>query len=365
MSKRTAILMAPTDVGAAGTRVIDISLRGNISRIAVLWRCTVVTVSAMIGNLMNCITRLEVIDGSEVLFSATGSQAQGINFYEEKVLPLHHLSLTVGDEYRAVVHINFGRWLWDNLLALNPAHFDNLQLRISYDEDACNTAVVVNAMSVLAYVDDDPATGGPNGFLLTREVQSYPMAVSGHEYITIPTDYPIRALYLRAWSTDHDPRTLLTNVKLSVENDKSVPFDIPSAELIDLVCSRYGEIGGHMIMDAVVTANVIYLPVSQYPSLAIEYGVTAFVTAQSHFALSVFTGGLDTVAASVDITKITAEWKGYIPHETIPLELGDMDDPATWLPVAGLKDVRLDVQASADADAGDTGTVVVQQARYY
>jgi len=363
--KRRTTLLAATDIGTAGTKVIELALKEAISALYIVWEFTIVTVSVMTNHPLACLSKIEVVDGSEVLFSASGRAAQALAYYGSGIMPRNQYSLTVGGICRSVVPIYFGRALWDSLFALRPDVFDNPQIRITFDEDAANGSVVVNALAVYADIDDSPTGGHANGYMLSREHKSYAMAASSHEYTQLPTDYPLRAMFLQALSADHDTGTLLANVKVDIENGKVIPLDQPADDLIHTIVSRYGRVSERHVLDAVVTAKTIYPACTEDGEIQIQYDDTDFVTAQSNFAVPTFTGEKLALAASVDIQGDSALISGVLPHGVIPVWFGDPSEPDTWLPVSSINNIRADVQSSSDADSGDTATILTQQPIMY
>lgn len=365
MSRRIATLLAPTDVGVAGTKTVDIDLDGQISRIAIRFRYTVVTVSVMLDDIMACLSKIEVVDGSDAKFSTTGKCAQGINFLELGAMPYVELGLTVGNTPEATVYLDFGRWLWDPNYALRTATMKNPQLKIQHNEAAANTSAVVNSMAVYAYVDDSPSGGGANGYIQTREIKSFGFNGANHEYAEMPLNNPLRRCYLQALSTDHDTITLLDTLKMNINGGSRVPFDINAEDYIHMIMAQYGPVILNVTLDAVVTAKTLYVPTSQQNQIAIQYDDTDFVTAQSHFAVLTNTGQKMALAASVDIQADTGIVSGFLPQGLIPFDFGDPKAPETWLNPSGLTKVELDILGTSDADSGDTGIVVVQEAVMY
>jgi hypothetical protein len=298
-----------------------------------------------------------------VIASLSGLELQALNFFDRGVMPYNNISLTVGGYFEAAFGLDFGRWLYDPLYALDPKRYKNLQLRITWDEDACNTSVVVNEFAVYAHIDDNPGAA-PIGYLKPWEVKSIAMGTSTHDYCDLPTDHPIRRLLIRAWSTDHDPVLCLSNLKIDCDNGRFIPYDVPVNSL-DKILRDYPDIQEAYTLDNAVTAKTLYANLSHHLYIAIDYDATVFVTAQSKFALPTITGAKIALAASVDIKGLTAIVSGRAPHNCIPLDFGDMDSPDSWLDVTRFGAVKLDTTFSSDADSGDTLMVVAQQAKKY
>jgi len=362
--KRLATLQPPIDLGAAGTRVIDIDTKDQISAIDIVFTCVNVTVSVMLDWVMACITKIEVVDGGTVLYSATGAQAFGIDAYSNRRLPWYDASLTVGGNFGFAARLNFGRYLWDDDYALRPEVYKNLQLRITHNEAACNTAVIVNSFAAYAHVDSTPQGGNAASYLLTKEVKTYPMAGAAHEYTDLPTDGDMRAVFLQGKTNDHDLQDLIDTLKLDLNTGGSVIFEqsiinlIRTSPLIEVETWT-----GHG--DLVVTAKDIYSCLANCGRLTIEYDETAHVTAQTVFALAVYNGPFIDVSASVDIQADFIQVHGKIPGGVLPIPMGDLQRPETWLNLSAADAFRADVLGLAASDNGDTCALVTQQAIRY
>ena len=200
MKYRTTSILAKEDLGASGTKTINLNVKDMISRIDMIWKTTIVTVSAMTAPHVDCLSKIELVDGSDVLFSLTGEEAQALNYYDRSDTPSDDLSLTVGDIDTSVISLDFGRFLYDTDLALDPSKFRNLQLKVTWDEDASNASVVVNSLQVNAHVFDEKKIT-PRGFLMSKEFYSYTPSANNWEYVDLPTDYVIRKVMLRSKST--------------------------------------------------------------------------------------------------------------------------------------------------------------------
>lgn len=123
--KRIATILAPQDLTEAGTKIIDVNLQDVISRIDMFWKVTNVTVSLMIDAVTACLSKIELVDGSEVLGSVSGAELQAINFYDRLKMPHHEISLLVGGFFEVGLSLDFGRFLWDPEFAFDPKRFKN------------------------------------------------------------------------------------------------------------------------------------------------------------------------------------------------------------------------------------------------
>jgi len=358
--KRLATIQAPMDLGATGTRVMDIDAQGQISAIDIRWRCTNVTVSVMLNWIFACISKIEVVDGSKVLASLSSAELFALDYYNNGKLPHYYAGMAVGAPFEFAARLNFGRYLWDKEFALRPEMYNNLQLRVTWDEDACNTGVVVNSFAAYAHVDDTPADGGAYGFLLTKEVKTFAMAGAAHEYTKLPVDGDHRLTMVYGYSADHDVSDLIDNFKLDMNSGSTVIHDQSVEDNIILS----DKIAVEQIVgcgDEVVTAKDIYSCFGEKNRLTIEYDATAHVTAQTLFALGIYTGPFCNMAASVDIQADFYKVQGSVPGCCVPIFHGDPSDPESWMKVSTSDELRADILGLAASDNGDTCAIVTQQ----
>ena len=174
--KRLTSVMAPKDLGAAGTEIVDINIAEQISAFLIRFEFTNVTVSVNTATIQECISKVEIVDGSEVLYSLNANEIQAMHYYATGKFPYSHIGLTVGDINEFTLPIYFGRYLYDPIFALRPERYRNLQCKITWNEDAANASVVVNECGLWAYVDDNPPGGGAKGFFRSVQQKSYAMA---------------------------------------------------------------------------------------------------------------------------------------------------------------------------------------------
>lgn len=365
MKYRIATLDAAEDLGASGTKVINIILNGQISMIELKFAYTVATVSVMAASILANLSKIEIVDGGEVIVSLTGEQAFAIACYEQLETPSDNLSLKVSDVAEVSVPIYFGRYLWDAAMALRPDQFRNLQLRVTWNEATADNGATVNSFSAYAFIDDAPANGGAKGYIVNKEIYVYALAASAHEYPLLPTDKPIRRIFLHADSDLNDFDTLYSNVKLEIDGGSFVPFDIPASDIVRYIKSAYPRFHHRVRLDSAVTAKTLYDFVTKDHEIIVEYDGTAFVTASSKFAVPTFTGRKIALAASVDIKAVRALVSGYLPFGLIPWDFGDVYDPQGVLMPGTFKQARLDLLTTSSATSSSNGRVLVQTIETY
>ncbi len=358
MNTRIATILSPEDLGAAGTRVIDINIKDVISRITVAFKATNVS-EVMQEHPAANVVKLELVDGSDVLFSLSGLQAQAINFYDRKNKPYTYIDDIAAHSQTAVISIDFGRFLYDPELAFDPNKFVNPQLKITWDEDACEVDCVVNECIVRAHIFDQKEVA-PVGFLMTKEVYSYLIQTSGFEYIDIPTDHVLHQLYVKARYADTSFFGLLDEAKLSEDNDRRVPLDLTMTELLHDALEAYGYVWEHFYLNGVDSAVVFYaMPCD------LEYiGYSPYGAADAGALWATGGGKCRKIGTSTSIN-----YKGLImgalPHGVMPILPRPSEIIENWYDTPALGSLQLRLKDGAGVADVATAEIITSQLRKY
>lgn len=259
MKTRVATIMASSDLGASGTKILDINIKDIISRITVnMYSLNGGTTIA--AHPAANIEKIELVDGSDVLFSLTGFQTQAMNFYNRNgAIPYTSLR-TYASGQRALFGLDFGRYLFDRDLAFDPTKFINPQLKITWDETNAQADTVDSDIEVLAHIfDEDPPT--PTGFLMQKEIYSYTVGTTGYEYIDLPTDFITRQIFAKAFLAPYGMTSIFDGFKLSEDNDKRVPLNHSSDEMERIAFETFGYVKEHAKLNgAAGVANFFGMP---------------------------------------------------------------------------------------------------------
>ena len=365
LNKRIATIEAGRDLGTNGTQVYDINIKDAISRIMLRWRYTVATASVMLHNPRESIRKVEIIDGSTIILSLTGQELSAMDFLSNLKPPFSRYSLTAADYCEMIFNIDFGRYLWDESLALKPEMFSNPQIRITWDEDYSNTSVVANQLEIYAFVFTNSSGDAAVGYLRKFRHYAYTRTVSAHEYVDMPVDEVIRKIVLVGGMTDYSLLDLVDNFKLSLNGDEEVPYDVPGKSFIQLL-DVYKEFSQKIVLDNAVTAKDIYSDFGADNELLTNYDDTAFVTAQSKFAEAAApAGSFIDIAASVDIKSLRGLIIERLPFNAMPFGFGDDWVPDTWMQLNSGDKLRADILATATDPTIDEVSVVVEQMKRY
>lgn len=361
MNYRYATILAEKDLGAAGTEVIDIDVKDPISRLEIGWRPTLAD-TAMLAALAAGITKIELVDGSDVLHSMNGRENQALCIYDRRVPTMNHAELINGADAYATFGIDFGRHLWDTELAFVPTNFRNPQLKITHNRAAIGASTSTHKLEVHAHCFDEKLIT-PIGFLVARNIYTYtPTAEDAYEYIDLPTDYPIRQLLLRNYASGQDPHDVADYFRLDEDNLKRIPIDVELEayirrmkgvwQLLQEGCTEYNDPGG--------TYDKYVTPTDH---------MTAYF---SQMVGGVYTPGLDDYIKGGYVQRICSDATGmqlgfvcgYLPHHCIQFPFGLQDDLNDWYDVTKLGSLRARVQSAAQYSGAEI-SIILQQLRRY
>ena len=359
MNYRTTKLLALKTYTDDFTELIDINLSDPISRILVEYEGLNSNQNGSTHHFAKSIKKIELVDGSDVLFSLDGLEAYALQFYQNKRTPSDWLTYGNANYFHVTFALDFGRWLWDTDFALDPKRFNNLQLKIESDMDAGGAAPTASKLQVLASVFDQK-TVSPAGMLTARRIKQYTMGSASHEYTDLPTDRKIRKLIVKGLVVGTELCQSIDTLKLSEDNDKHVVFDNTIAELVRM----YPE------------ENALYKEVIYCMGRA--YAITIHVTPSDRgnviacgfsevTAAYASTSGLDGMKTRI-ITNGTINQNlivaGFNPCSTVCVPMGDEWDPADWFDPAGLRNLRLDILSCAGGSTYNA-EIILQQLRLY
>ncbi|MBU2118762.1 MAG: hypothetical protein KJ954_14335 [Alphaproteobacteria bacterium] len=358
MNYRRSLLLSPVDVDAAGTKVIDLNFPDVISRIMIKFDVTnPASVTIQEVPAAN-IPKIEIVDGSNVIFSLTGMQTHALDFLDTGRQYICGGSYVPAWALSAILMINFGRFLFDPVLAFDPKKFTNPQLKITFDEDVAVANAVTNSLTVFADIFDEKVAA-PTGFLMNKELYDYVPVADSTEEIDLPNDYTFRKLILQARVADLWFGGIIGNLKLSEDNDRKIPFDLTGSQLENYVHERFGEYRDGIIADLnTITGVDIYHAPTQGVKMRGDFYCISDVVADVPF------GYRNKYACTTNTGSSVMDIAGTIPHGCICIPFGDQNDPADWY-VPGTKNLKLKIKAGTGKTFTETFHVLTQQVRNY
>jgi len=366
MKVRDDVLEHQDDLGTSGTKIYNLDYADLISGIDLDFGATNGAASNKNSPIERCVSKIEIVDGGVVLWDLPGDVAYALYSQEHGAPADDYYTECPSDTPYVSIPIRFGRELYDPQLSFNPRSFKNPQLKITFNEAAVNTAGATGFVSdsihlsiIARLMEDAPA---PEGFLSCRDVKEFTSLASGDDITEMPTDYPWRLLIVRAYEAGTDLRGTWSNLKLSCDGGKFVPFDMSSGNVV----SRMAEIfpmtsrGNYCRADdgdTIQTWMGVDLAQMIHARTASRVAVAgAFWPGQT----TVHTYDLDGTAQNdVDVH---LNVNGYAPHNTVLVPFGRINVLEEYFNAPQYGTVKLYLtQGDADAEVN----IAVQQLRRY
>jgi len=365
MNYRLATLLARTAYTADKAEDIEIDVVDKISQIQVVYECTGYSTATFQGHPALCITKIELVDGSDTLFSLSGKQAQALDFYHNKVVPPNLLYYLNDINAEQIFNINFGRFLYDPFLALDPTQFKNLHLKITVDINGGGRSSDGGFLSVFAHLFDEKEIT-PMGFLMSKEIESYTLAADAHKYIDLPTDHPYRKLLIRAQAYGYYPDVEISNIKLSQDVDKKIPFNQTMRQIIRAIQAQTPPWIEHLHTSC-PSASGDYEYIT--PTYECGFALTPWnvpASATTTLAADYGDGGRARFSSTSTIGNIQALIRGWLPHGVVEIPFGKQDDIDDWFDPLNIKSLKLDLTGGPSGTFGaGTADVFLQQMRPY
>jgi hypothetical protein len=362
MNYRKVTIEPLVSIDSAGTRTIDIGGKDVISRILIKYVITKgVAGHTMAGPLAKDISKIELVDGSDVLFSMSGYEAQALNIYDRKCGSMNHGQQMASCPGTSFYGLDFGRFLFDPVLALDPSKFTNLQLKITYTLVSSDTTCAASSLEVFSDVFDEKVVS-PMGFLMSKEIYNYTVGADGTiEYIDLPTDYPLRKMLVRAYLDAYEPDHVLESIRLDEDNLKRIPLDITFKKYVDMMMCEWTPVVElfSCIPYIYTTPRTYYVtPTNQFPSIAgLGSGDNVVVGMSSDW----MRGGKVKIITEGGGQNLSGVAHGFLPNHCVEFPFGDPKDMDDWYDITRIKNLKLRLEANV---AG-TAQVVFQQLRKY
>jgi len=357
MKHRTSTLYSRADQTAGlGTKVIDVKIPDVISRIWVRFGVIVPATPTPTDTPAANVPKIEVVDGSDVLYSLTGELSQAVDFYDNGKERHNNGSYVPAWELIGNFYLNFGRFLWDEELALDPTKFNNLQIKVSYDEDKAVADVDTNYLSVYLDVFDEERPT-PSGFLMNKELKAYTPGTSSWEYIDLPSDFPYRKLFIQGRVADKWLGALFEEFKLTEDNDRRIPLHMENEEFEQYLKDQFPRYREHIVADV---DNTTGLAIFHTPTQGLVFAGSVYAASA---VLNAVPFGYDNDIKSGDnIGYQSFSVVGDVPHGVVCIPLGDQTDINDWY---GTDWQSLQLQVKSGASATGTYRVATQQMRSY
>ena len=351
------------------TKTINIELTDPISSIDIIYEATNGSTSNVGVPLHKDVDKIEVVDGSDVLFSLPMPHLQALNFYEMGRFPFHTLNEGASAVQKEKATIHFGRKPGDELLWLDPVRFKNPQLKLTHSLTISATAGFASGtgkLTAVAHVFEEKPPA-PSGFLMTKNIYDWTTAASGDEPINLPVDHPYRFLLLRAYESGTLYDANVTKVKVSCDEDKFVPFDVYTDDLISINENLFGKasiVNRLLRVDAATPETFLAYP-EEFdidPLADLHQAIVEAITADKVTLGLVVMTTTPTIAKQTTAQAIQFAARGTGPHNTYAWPFGDPQIKESWFPAPTYKSIKLKV---TQGDAGAAASAILQQLRKY
>jgi len=365
MNYRLATVLAERSLGAAGVETIDLNVQDPISRIEIGYKITLEDY-AMLAALVTPITKVELVDGSDVLHSMNGRQNQALCIFDRRVPTMNHDIIASGAGSHAALGIDFGRFLYDPELAFDPKKFRNPQLKITHNRALLSAATSTHSIEVMAHCFDERVIS-PIGFLQAREHYVWtPSTNNEYGYCDLPTDMPIRQLLLRPYLTQVNPSNVVDYFRLSEDNDKRIPIDVELTAYIKRmkgVWLMLTEGCGDTLWDSAVIKKYVTPTEEETNWMATQ--VTGSNSQYCPNLGAAITGGYVQMISSTSGVNFQGRVFGYVPHHCIQFPFGRQDQLDDWYDVTRLGSLKARMQAAASCSTTSEVSIILQQLRKY
>lgn len=362
MNYRLAKLFSETTFSNDATEPIDLTLKDCISQLVIRFRLLNGGEANSDGHPMKCISRIELVDGSDILLSLSGQEAHALDWYSSLIERPNIIQYLPGNPQFCALHIDFGRFLYDPVLAFDPTKFDNPQLKITMDKDGGGMNNQNIILSVFAHLFDEK-TVTPTGFLMSKEIKDFALGAGTHEYTGMPTDYPYRKILLRSQVDGTGVEYTFGNIKLSEDNDKKIPINCGIMEFLHTITAQvrpYREwiavAGGSA--DKYFHCTPAYWPglmLTNWEGSAMSKVLTSW-SGDGGYARMFMEGAGGNAQALIE---------GWCPHGVIEIPFGLQGEIEDWYNVADKGPLQLDLTSGGGMSSSESCQVIVQQNRNY
>lgn len=364
---RKSYIASRETLNDSGEKTWDVGVTDPITMFWVEIRNTNGATSNIDNWVAECVSSIEVIDGSEVLFSLDGQEALAYGCYALGRMPYQLVEEQGGNTQNLSIPILFGRYIGDTEYSFDPKRFKNPQVRINWNF-ATNTAVGATGFvsgSGRATILAEIMEGAPNprAYISAREQKTWTTASSGIEYTDLPTDYPYLAVMVGARKAATATFSTVSNLKLHGDQEKVVFFDMRMSDLIRYSSQFFGPFSyDHRLL--VSDNTTVYFLIKQEEAVQflcqnLDDVVFRYVNS-AHGEGKLYmdsAGSAETTDRLVDVSV-----SGWCPLNFVWIPFGDMQKQDEWLKANVFKNLKLEAtQGSADG----TGYICIVQAKTY
>ena len=350
-----------------GTKIMDFKTKEPISAIRLGLIGTNGATHNKDNRINDVITKIEIVDGSDQLFSLTMKEAQALEFRRTGKMPFMRPGESGGGGQEEHVLILFGRRKWDPEYYLDLTRFTNPQLKITTNiaavRTAAATAFLAGSLKVTIdlYTMPEGATAA-KGFFMAKNVRSFTSGTSGDEPTSLPKDYPYVGLLLRAYTAGNDVDENISKLKIDCDTGKFIPLEKYVKDIYKAEEQELGPAELHYYLyrkdNETVTHDLNHDPIVSVMGRDGGDIINVNTCWSSRFTLRFYDHAGAAVAAEELLPFIV---RGSCPHSTIHVPFGLRMEPETYFNPKDYEDISLVLtQAAASAVS-----IILEQLRSY
>ena len=353
----------------AYTLTKDIDIKEPITEITVGFQATNHgTAPNVDANIARCLTKIEIVDGSEVLWGLSGPLAVAHACYQTGKMPRRFDREDASVASRIRIPIRFGNFTGDEEKAFHARAFTNPQIKVTWNLAAI-TAVGANSYasgSVYAAIYARVMEGAPapSSWIMAKEIESWATASTGYKFVDLPVDYPYRHLLVRPFKTRTGINAILNEVKLSKNVDAFVFYDVETAEIQRQLQNIYGPYHVNRELYATHGDNLnTYFGDYAYGSVHPVVGnLNPMHIAQEGAVFQLYLYGADSGTPESSDANLHLHLHGWNPENTLLLPIANPGDDNHWVTFLSTDAVRVRFK---ETSANAAATVAAVQLRSY
>lgn len=363
------LLYQETQSSDASTKTIDLDVVDPVSALGFEFQATNGTTRNQNNSLEKCITKIEIVDGADVLCALSGEEIQALQFYKTGKRPMMRVDEQASKAYFSGMMLLFGRYLYDQEYAIDFTRFKNPQLKITWDltkvSGALNTTTTfaTGTFKISVWAKILEGMPAPGRFLMGKEIDSWTGA-TGDKRKELPLDYVYHMIMLQTYLAGNDIRENITKVKMSCDTDKFIPFERYMFEWDEEMAQLFGNV---IIWKRAFATNddSVYLPINREPHVAFVKDGNAALRGYDVGLNYCWSGVANIYACTTDGSAYGTDFcfdiliEGHALHDTQPIPMGDMMRPETWFDPTSYRKVELVLTEAAAA----ANKIIVEQVR--
>ncbi len=316
-------------------------------------------------SLLPDIDKIEIVDGSDVIYSTSGTEAGAVQLYHTGKMPFMAMTnVAVANANFAQIKLLFGRDENDTEFALDCKKLNNPQIKVthSFTESAGYWKASGQKLTIIALIAEGAPK--PRGFFMTKEIYSWTKATSGDETIDLPRDYKYRFIVMQATDCATPVYAEFTQARISCNFDEFVPINEKVEDIAHDNWNRYGILTQQIETvgdgsDTTITAAIPFAwnwggDVQSWAAGDYAHVVNVY----SHYTTICKTTGVALDAGQ----RAIYTGHGFELFDTEVIPFGNLQDETHWFDPTPWKSVRLIL---TQAQTAVESAIVLQQVRYY